>query len=316
MSQEDGSAAAAAPPQDVSTAALLRAGESVLFIDNKEREYLRTLKAGGRIHIRNGYLLCDDLIGGPEGRQMRNSGGDDFLVLRPTYASLIPNLPRRAQVIYPKDVGTILLWGDIAPGTRVLEVGTGPGALTIALLRAIGPNGQLFSYEIREDFAEIARSNVRQFFGEAPNWTVRLADIADGIAERDLDRMVMDLAEPWRFLAGAFAALRPGAVLIAYVPTVLQVKQFVDHARVAGFAAVEATETMLRPWHVRGLSIRPVHRMVAHTGFVITCRRLAEAPARSAALAPAGSEASPADLDDSGMRNDGSDADDEQPTDD
>ena len=293
MSDIDGSESGAPlAPASESTRAALRAGEAVLFIDRKEREYMRTLRPGARIHIRNGFLLADDLIGGPDGRELENSGGEPYLVLRPTYASLIPNLPRRAQVIYPKDVGTILLWGDIAPGVRVLEVGTGPGALTMALLRAVGPTGQVISYEIRADFAEMARANVRQFFGEAPNWTVKLADASQGIEERDLDRMVMDLAEPWTLLAIAHAALRPGAVLIVYVPTVLQVKQFVDQARTAGFADVQVTETLLRPWHVRGLSIRPTHRMVAHTGFVITCRRLAGEPERRPAGAPVSGSAS------------------------
>lgn len=271
----------------------LRAGESVLLIDRKEREYLRTLRPGAKIHLRNGLIAADDLIGAPEGREIQNSGGEPYLVLRPTYASLIPNLPRRAQVIYPKDVGTILLWGDIAPGVCVIEIGTGPGALTMALLRAVGPSGRVISYEIRQDFADMARANVQQFFGEAPNWTVKLADARDGIAERDVDRMVMDLAEPWSLLAAAHTALRPGAVLIAYVPTVLQVKQFVDQARTSGFGDVQVTETLLRQWHVRGLSIRPEHRMVAHTGFVITCRRLVGATvsrATEASDVPVGDE--------------------------
>jgi len=266
--------------------AALRAGESVLFIDRKEREYLRTLRPGARIHIRNGFIAADDLIGAPEGREVENSGGEPYLVLRPTYAELIPTLPRRAQVIYPKDVATILLWGDIEPGARVVEIGTGPGALTIALLRAIGPTGRLVSYEIRPDFAELARANVQQFFGPAPVWSVRIADARDGIAERHVDRLVMDLAEPWTLLSVAHQALRPGGVLIAYVPTVLQVKQFVDQARTSGFAAVQVTETLLRSWHVQGLSIRPEHRMVAHTGFVMTARRLAGEPVRRAAGAP------------------------------
>ena len=161
----------------------------------------------------------------------------------------------------------------------------------MALLRAVGPTGEVISYEIREDFADMARDNVRQFFGDAPNWTVKLADAAAGIDERDLDRMVMDLAEPWTLLPAAHQALRPGGVLIVYVPTVLQVKQFVDQARTAGFADVQVTETLLRPWHVRGLSIRPAHRMVAHTGFVITCRRLAGEPAQRRADAPAPEDA-------------------------
>jgi len=254
--------------------ALLRSGESVLLIDRKQRQYLRSLRPGKRIHLRNGVLLADDLIGEPEGRTVRNSGGEPYLVLRPTYASLIPNLPRRAQVIYPKDVGLILLWGDVHPGARVLEVGTGPGALTLALLRAVGPHGEVYSYEIRPDFCDMVRENVERFFGTPDNWHLRLADGREGFAETNLDRMVIDLAEPWTLLPQAAAALRPGAVLVAYVPTVVQVKTFVDHARVSGFGAVEVMENLLRFWHVQGLSIRPEHRMVAHTGFVIVCRHL------------------------------------------
>jgi tRNA (adenine57-N1/adenine58-N1)-methyltransferase len=265
------------PPTAASPdAALLRAGDSVLFIDRKEREYLRTLKVGGQMHLRGGSIAADDLIGRPEGRVIENRGGEPFLVLRPTFASLIPHLPRRAQVIYPKDLGPILIYGDIAPGIRVLEVGTGPGALTMALLRAVGPSGQVISYEIRPEFADMARANVEQFFGAAPHWVLKVADVHEGICERDLDRMVIDLAEPWRVLSSAATALRPGGVLIVWVPTVLQVKQFVDEARTRGFGAVQVMETLHRPWHVAGLSIRPEHRMVAHTGFLIIARRLAD----------------------------------------
>ena len=261
----------------MSARAQLEAGDAILLIDRKEREYLRVLRPGGRVHIRNGTMQADQLIGLPEGSTVYNSAGEPFLMLRPTFASLIPNLPRRAQVIYPKDIGPILLWGDIRPGTRILAVGAGPGALTMALLQATGPTGQVISYEAREDFFEMARSNVEQFYGEAPNWVLKLADATQGIEERDLDRMVIDIAEPWSLLPAAALALRPGGVLIVYVPTVLQVKQFVDQARTTGFAAVQSMETLIRFWHVKGLSIRPHHRMIGHTGFIITCRRLAEA---------------------------------------
>lgn len=265
-------------PLEVSPASELRAGEDVLLVDRKGREYLRTLTANKTIHLRSGSFVLNEIIGLPDGSVVPNSGGEPFLVLRPTYASLIPHLPRKAQVIYPKDVGLILLWGDIYPGARVLEVGTGPGALTMALLRAVGPTGHLYSYELREDFATMARSNVERFHGTASNWTLKLADIREGIAERHLDRIIIDLPEPWRLLPEAWRALRPGAVLIAYVPTVLQMKHFVDSARLQGFASVEALENLLRNWHVEGQSIRPEHRMVAHTGFVITARRLAVKP--------------------------------------
>lgn len=272
--EEQTPAAEPPPASDPEGRSRLRAGESVLFIDGKEREYLRTLRAGGRVSLRGGTLAADDLIGQPEGRRIRTPTGEVFLLVRPTFAQLIPNLPRRAQVIYPKDIALILLWGDIGPGMHVLEAGTGPGALTMALLRAVGPSGRVTSYEIRPEFIDMARGNVAQFYGEAPHWHVVHADVREGIAQRGLDRIVLDLPEPWTVLAAAAAALRPGGVLVGYLPTVLQVKQLADQAPAAGFAGVQVMETLLRPWYSRGLSIRPEHRMVAHTGFVTVCRRI------------------------------------------
>jgi tRNA (adenine57-N1/adenine58-N1)-methyltransferase len=261
--------------------AQLRAGDSVLLIDRKEREYLRILRPGTRMHVRGGTIQADQLIGGDEGRVVYNTAQEPFLMLRPSFAQLIPNLPRRAQVIYPKDIGPILMWGDIYPGATVIEVGTGPGALSMALLRAIGPQGRLTSYEVRADFAEMAQATVRQYYGEAPNWSVKVADVMDGIAERNVDRMTVDIAEPWHLLPNAAVALRPGGLILGYVPTVLQVKQFVDRLRAhGGFAAVQSFEALLRFWHVKNLSIRPEHRMVAHTGFVIVARRVVDAEMR------------------------------------
>jgi len=202
-------------------------------------------------------------------------------MLRPTFAQLVPNLPRQAQVIYPKDIGPILLWGDIYPGATVIEVGAGPGALSMALLRAIGPAGRLVSYEARADFAEMAQRNVLQFHGPTPNWTVKVADAFAGIEERNVDRLTMDLAEPWRLLPTAGDALRAGGLILAYVPTVLQVKQFVDALRAhGGFGAIQTFESLIRFWHVKNLSVRPEHRMVAHTGFIVVARRLAESVIR------------------------------------
>ena len=255
--------------------ALLRDQDAIVLIDRKEREYLRLLRRGGRISIRGTPLACDDLIGLPEGSTVETLEGEPLIVLRPTYAQLIPNLPRRAQPIYPKDVGPILLWGDIRPGDRVVEVGIGPGALTLALLRAVGPGGHLTSYEVREDFATLARENVARHHGAAPNWTLVVRDALGGLDERDVDRLVIDLAEPWTLLDVAAPALRAGAVVTAFLPTVLQVKQMVDALRAhGGFGVVEALETLTRFWHVRDRSVRPVHRMVAHTGFLVFARRL------------------------------------------
>jgi tRNA (adenine57-N1/adenine58-N1)-methyltransferase catalytic subunit len=256
--------------------ARLRDRDAVVLIDRKDRVYLRVLRHGARIAVRGSPIACDDVIGLPEGSTVETSEGERLLVLRPTYAQLIPNLPRQAQPIYPKDVGPILLWGDIGPGMSVVEVGTGPAALTLALLRAVGPTGQLVSYEAREDFADIARTNVARFHGPAPQWTLRVADAFAGLVERDVDRIVIDLAEPWRLLDAAAAALRPGGVLTAFVPTALQVKETVDGLRTHGaFGVVETLETLARAWWVRGRSLRPEHRMVAHTGFLIFARRLA-----------------------------------------
>jgi tRNA (adenine57-N1/adenine58-N1)-methyltransferase catalytic subunit len=259
----------------------LRAGDVVLFIDSKEREYLRTLRTGGRVNLRDGAMQADNLIGQPEGSTVYNSVGEAFLVLRPTFANLIPNLPRRAQVIYPKDIGPILLWGDICPGARVIEIGVGPGATTMALLRAVGPHGHVTSYEARQDFFDMAQANVREFLGSAENWTLKLANAFDGIEERNIDRMIIDIAEPWTLLDIVAPVLRPGAVLTIYVPTVMQVKQFVDQARLKGFGAVQSMETLVRFWHVKGLSIRPEHRMIGHTGFIVIARRLPDSDAQS-----------------------------------
>ena len=266
--------AASAPP--TGDAALLRDQDAIILLDRKERTYLRTLRRGGRISVRGNPLPCDALIGLAEGSTVETASGEPLLVLRPTYAQLVPSLPRRAQPIYPKDTGPILLWGDIGPGMQVVEVGTGPGALTIALLRAVGPTGRLVSYEAREDFAAMARENVARFHGPAPQWTLRVGDALAGLAERDVDRLIVDLAEPWQLLDAAARALRPGAVVTIFVPTALQVKQAVDALRAhGGFGAVETLETLVRFWHVRERSIRPEHRMVAHTGFLVFARRLA-----------------------------------------
>lgn len=251
----------------------LHPGDSVLFIDRKDRQYLRVLNPGSRLHVRAGTFAADDLIGQHEGVTLRNTAGEPFLVLRPTYSQLIPNLPRQAQVIYPKDIGPILLWGDIYPGATAIEVGVGAGALSIALLRALGREGRLISYEAREDFAEMAQRNVRQFFGDSPQWEVKIRNAFDGFDETGVDRMTVDLSEPWHLLPQAAAALRPGGLIVAYVPTIVQVKQFIDALRHhGGFGAIESFETLQRFWHVEGLSVRPEHRMVAHTGFIVVAR--------------------------------------------
>lgn len=253
----------------------LRDGDSVIFFDRKDREYLKTLRAGETISIRGGNIAVDDLLGRPDGFSVRSSLRERFVVLRPTLERLIPNLPRKAQVIYPKDLGLILMWGDVYPGATVVEAGVGPGALTLALLRAVGPEGRVISFENREEHARAAERNVARFYGAAPQWTLEVADVADGLRELTVDRIFLDLPEPWRQTDLAWRALRPGGVFLGYVPTVLQVKGFVDSLKEhGGFACIDTMETLVRYWHVKEMSVRPQHRMVAHTGFVTTARRV------------------------------------------
>jgi len=255
----------------------LKENDAVLFIDRKGRRYLKILRRGHKITIR-GEIQPEGLYGIDEGSRVKLSSGETFLVLRPTYADLIPLLPRAAQVIYPKDTGPLLIWGDVYPGATVIEGGVGAGAFTIALLRAVGPHGRVISYEVREDFAARARRNVATFFGEAPHWELKLRDLYEGFDETDADRLFVDLPEPGRALDVVARALRPGGVFVAYVPTALQLKDTVEALQGrSDFAEIESFETLLRNWHVKGMSVRPVHRMVAHSAFIIVARRLAGA---------------------------------------
>ncbi len=255
----------------------LKANDAVLFIDRKGRRYLKMLRPGHRIEIR-GEILADSLFALEEGSRVKLSSGETFVVLRPTYADLIPHLPRNAQVIYPKDTGPLLIWGDVFPGATVIEGGTGAGAFTIALLRAVGPFGRVISYELREDFAEAARKNVAAFFGDAPNWTLKLRDLYQGFDETGVNRLFIDVAEPAGALDAIARALRPGGVLVCWVPTAMQLKDTVEALqRRPDFSEIESFETLQRHWQVKGLSVRPVHRMVAHSGFTIVSRRMADA---------------------------------------
>ena len=254
-----------------------QADEPVVLLDRKDREYLSRLDQRRPIAIRGGKISVDDIIGRDEGSVVKSSYNEPFLVFRPSLPQLIPNLPRTAQVIYPKDLGPILIWADLFPGARVVEAGVGAGALSMALLRAVGKEGQLISYELREDFSRLARRNVARYFGPAPNWTVKLGDVAAELDETDIDRVILDLPEPWQVIERAWQALRPGGILLCYLPTVLQVKNLVDALREdRRFACMETSESLMRFWHFKGMSARPQHRMVAHTGFITSARRLAD----------------------------------------
>jgi len=253
----------------------LEDGEPVLFVDRKQRRYLITLRAGGVSDLRGGKLLHDALIGTDEGRIVATSLGEKVLLLRPTLAEYVLEMPRGAQVIYPKDLSVILLAADIFPGARVLEAGTGSGALTMTLLRAVGTDGRVYSYEVRPEFARVASANVARYLGPVDQLVMRDQDVYAGIPDRPLDRILLDVPEPWRAVDEAAAALRPGGILLTYLPTVPQVAQAVEAIRRSGaFAMIETTETLLRPWNIEGASVRPAHRMVAHTAFLTTARRI------------------------------------------
>jgi tRNA (adenine57-N1/adenine58-N1)-methyltransferase catalytic subunit len=255
----------------------LKENDVVLFIDRKGRRYLKILRRAQKITIR-GDIQCELLYGLAEGSRVKLSSGETFLVLRPTHADLIPHLPRTSQVIYPKDTGPLLVWGGVHAGATVIEGGVGAGGFSIALLHAIGPTGRLISYEIRDDFAARARRNVSTFFGDAPNWELKLRDLYEGFDETGVDSVFIDLPEPSRALDVTARSLRPGGVFVAYVPTALQLKETVEALQQrTDFGEIESFETLLRNWHVQGMSVRPVHRMVAHSAFIIVARRLADA---------------------------------------
>jgi tRNA (adenine57-N1/adenine58-N1)-methyltransferase catalytic subunit len=253
-------------------------GDRVQLTDPKGRMHTVVLEAGKQFHTHRGAIAHDDLIGAPEGSVVFSTANTGYLAFRPLLADFVLSMPRGAQVIYPKDAAQIVGFGDIGPGMRVLEAGAGSGALSCSLLRAVGGSGAVTSYERREDFADVARSNVTAFFGELPgNWSLRLGDLADHPADEVVDRVVLDMLEPWAVLPTVAAALRPGGVLVGYVATVTQLSTYVEALRAQGlWTEPHAWETLLRPWHAVGLAVRPEHRMVAHTAFLVTARRLAE----------------------------------------
>ncbi|MDP9074686.1 MAG: tRNA (adenine-N1)-methyltransferase [Actinomycetota bacterium] len=248
-------------------------GERVLLLDSKGRRYLVTLSVGGEFHTHAGPLRHDDLIGRAEGIMVRSTRGGRYTAVRPTLAEVILKMPRGAQVIYPKDLGPILMLADIFPGARVLEAGVGSGALSMTLLRA---GADVVGYELREDFANRARTNVISFLGHAvlPRYRVELRDVYDGIDQTDLDRMILDLPEPWRVVKHAEGALQPGGILVSYLPSIVQVAQLREALDHSGFGMSETVEVLERTWHVDGQSVRPDHRMVAHTGFLTSARLL------------------------------------------
>jgi tRNA (adenine57-N1/adenine58-N1)-methyltransferase len=258
-------------PADSGPRGALTSGERVLLVDAKARRYLLTLETGAMFHTHAGIVAHDTIIGAAEGVSVTGSTGRQFLVVRPTLSDVVLKMPRGAQVIYPKDLGAILLAADIGPGMKVLEAGVGSGALSMALLRA---GADVVGYEVRPDFAAGARKNVATWSGSDQSYRVEERDIYQGIDEVDLDRIVLDLPEPWQVLDHAEKALRSGGILLSYLPTINQVATLRAAMSRSAFGMAETSETLRRTWHVEERSVRPDHRMVGHTGFLTTARLL------------------------------------------
>lgn len=250
-----------------------RAGEQVLLIDRKKRRYLVTLTEGGEFHTHSGFIPHHEIIARPEGVALRSTRGATFTAFRPTLSDFVLKMPRGAQVIYPKDLGPILMLADIFAGARVLESGVGSGALSMTLLRA---GAEVTGYEIRADFAARAAKNVAAFGGTGltDHYRVEERDCYAGIDETSLDRIVLDLPEPWLVVPHAEAALRPGGILVAYTPTIIQAVRLRERLVDSGFELSETLEVLQRGWNIDGTSVRPDHRMVAHTGFLTHARLL------------------------------------------
>ncbi|WP_035834345.1 tRNA (adenine-N1)-methyltransferase [Jonesia quinghaiensis] len=259
-----------------------RPGDRVQITDYKGKLHTITLTPGSQFHTHRGYFNHDDLVGLPEGSIVTTTSGIEYQVLRPLLSDYVLSMPRGAAVVYPKDAAQIVAQADIFPGARVVEAGVGSGALTMFLLRAVGDHGQVHSIERRADFAQIARDNVGVFFGtDHPAWTLSIGDLADVMPQHwdngTVDRVVLDMLAPWENIGVAGDALIAGGVLICYVATATQLSRVAEDLRADGrFTEPEAWESMVRGWHLEGLAVRPQHRMVGHTGFLITARRLAD----------------------------------------
>ena len=277
-----------------------RVGERVQLTDPKGRMHTIVLEPGKRFHNTRGHIQHDDLIGAPDGSVVIHSTGAEWLALRPLLSDHVMSMPRGAAVVYPKDSAQIVGLADIFPGAVVVEAGVGSGALSMSLLRAVGEGGRLHSFELREEFAEIARSNARAFLGgDHPAWSIHLGDLTEQLpatlSAGSVDRVVLDMLAPWDCLEAVAETLVPGGVLICYVATATQLSRVAEAARDhGGFTEPKAWESMVRGWHLEGLAVRPEHRMHGHTGFLISMRRLAPevaAPELARRPAKAGSDA-------------------------
>ena len=254
-------------------------GDLALLLDRKRRRYMLTLSEGDTFHSHMGRLQHAQLIGQPVGGWYRTDRGHTLLAVKPTLGDFVREMPRGPQIIYPKDLGNIISFADIFPGSTVVEGGLGSGALTAALLRAVGDQGRVITYEIEESVLPKAMSNIKRVNGEPANLEVKIGDIYQGIDERDVDRVILDVPEPWQATGAVGDALVMGGLLLSFLPTILQVHRLVGALEQDGrFQMVESMETLLRTWHVTERSVRPDHRMVAHSGFLTTAVRCEPRP--------------------------------------
>jgi len=255
-------------------------GEVVLLLDPEGKRFLVRLSEHDSLHHHRGAVRHADVIGQVEGTEVRSSQGRLFVAVRPRLIDYVLEMPRRSGIVYPKDAAHLLAWADVAPGQRVLESGVGSGALTLALLRAVGDKGQVIGYETRADFIDLTLANIRGFGMEQPgNLLLREHDVYSGLLDGDLDRVVLDLPEPWRVLPHLPTALRPGGWVAAYVPSIVQINRFVEDLRAARrYVQIETHEVLLRAWHVQDLAVRPEQQMVGHTGFVSVARLVRDLP--------------------------------------
>jgi tRNA (adenine57-N1/adenine58-N1)-methyltransferase len=256
----------------------LRVGDQVQLTDPKGKLHTITLTAGGQFHTHRGILEHDQMIGEPEGIVVKATSGTPYLVIRPLLSDYVLSMPRGAQVVYPKDAALIVGYGDIYPGARVVEAGVGSGALTCSLLRAVGDDGLVSSYEIRPEFADVAKANVERFFGGPhPAWKLTVGELAASLDDVDVDRVVLDMLAPWDVIDAVARALVPGGVVCCYVATTTQLSKVVEVLRAHGsFTEPWSMESMVRTWHTEGLAVRPNHRMIGPTGFLAFARRLAD----------------------------------------
>jgi tRNA (adenine57-N1/adenine58-N1)-methyltransferase len=269
----------------------LEAGEWVRLTDTKGRRHNICLQAGKQFFTNRGSIDHDDLIGRLEGFSITSSAGGEYLVFRPLLNEFVVSMPRGAAVVYPKDAAQIVAMADVFPGARVVEAGAGSGALTCSLLRAVGPHGLVSSYERRQEFADVAEQNVTQFFdGRHPAWRLTVGDLVERLDEEDVDRVILDMLAPWECVDRVAGALTAGGIVCAYVATTTQLSRTVETLRAhGGFTEPQAWETLVRDWHVEGLAVRPGHKMMGHTGFLVTARRMApgeSAPAKKRRPAP------------------------------